>query len=97
LKHKHYDVIIEYALGKEIQCYSEQTKQWVDAYRPSFLDHVQYRVKPEPKPDIVKYVVCNYPLDGKWVESRLPHLHDCIKITIDGETNKLKSAEVYVL
>jgi hypothetical protein len=98
LKHKHYEVIIAYALGKEVQCYSEQTKQWIDAYRPSFLDHVQYRVKPEQKSDF-EYKVSIFmspngpkyaPYISQWSPDETPNL----KVVFDGETRKLKSAEV---
>jgi hypothetical protein len=94
MRHKHYEVIIAYANGKEIQCYSEQTKQWVDAYRPSFLDHVQYRVKPEPKQDTISFL--NHGDSHLWTEGEMYscYANAVIKITRDGETGKIKSAEV---
>jgi hypothetical protein len=96
MKHKHYDVIVAWAEGKEIQVKDNfgWWSNWNHQCPPSFSVHGEYRIKSEPKPDVVKYLVCNYPKDGKWFESKEPFIHDCIKITIDGETNKLKSAEI---
>ena len=49
----------------------------------------QWRVKPEPKPDVVRY---GFALPTWWGNVLCPDNN--IKITFDGETGKLKSAEV---
>jgi hypothetical protein len=45
MKHKHYDLIIEWANGAEIQCLANDGK-WYDCY-PSWEISVQYRIKPK--------------------------------------------------
>lgn len=48
-RHKHYDVIVAYAEGKQIQWRDLYSDVWVDVSRPVFLENLQYRVKPEEK------------------------------------------------
>jgi hypothetical protein len=53
-KHKHYDVIVAAAEGKEIQYRTNDISEWtaVKAQNPfsvlSFTDGIAYRIKPEP-------------------------------------------------
>jgi hypothetical protein len=90
MRHKHADLIIEWANGAQIELYHTDTEKWVDAPTPLWFD-CEYRVKPEPKPDLIKK--CD-------IDSRLA-VWDCdprgdpnLKLTFDGETGKLKKAEV---
>jgi hypothetical protein len=90
MRHTHADLIIEWANGAQIQCLrSDYT--WVDAIDPSWLERTQYRVKPEPKPDVVEHYyasICSvYPAKRF---NRIPNL----KLTFDVETCELKAAEV---
>lgn len=50
-RHKHYDVLIAIAEGREFQIYSEHAGQWQD-WNPSLKDPInfpneKYRVKPK--------------------------------------------------
>jgi hypothetical protein len=46
MKHRHYDLIIEWANGAEIQsCLSDGT--WVDEVSPCWLYATEYRIKPK--------------------------------------------------
>ena len=93
MKHKHYDCIVAWANGQKIQI-RETGGNWEDIDNPSWINGCQYRIKPEPKPDLCKYVVVEAIDDGftKW--------HTCspayanLHLTFDGETKQLKSAEV---
>jgi hypothetical protein len=104
--HKHYDLIIAWASGVKIQRYNKTLQQWRDC-DGGMLDwnpHTDYRVKPEPKPDVVLYKYIHTsgytfwrkePTDDGTKEvlgysGFLPNL----KLILDGETGKLKSAEV---
>jgi len=96
MKHKHYDMIGAWAEGKQIQV-EEMDGTWSDIQGPSWSGHNQYRIKPEPKPDVVKYLIRGLISHSSWLEfdNQTGHEADgCIKITFDGETGKLKSAEV---
>lgn len=46
---EHAEVIHAFANGAEIQCQNHCEKVWRDIKEPSFLDSVDYRVKPTPK------------------------------------------------
>jgi hypothetical protein len=92
MKHKHYDMIVAWAEGKDIQFKAFSHSDWedVDMNGEEWYEHYTYRIKPEPKPDVVKYLICGL---KSWVEVDDQVGHECIKIVIDGK-GKLKSAEV---
>ena len=92
--HKHAALIKAWADGAEIE-YCDLDAPWHIRSNPNWLGRGEYRIKPEPKPDVVDYVrvgefhrisVC--PLE--WARETNSNL----KLTFDGETGKLKSAEV---
>lgn len=85
--HKHAELIKAWADGAEIERYSTIDNEWVHAQIPYWKEDYGFRIKPEPKPDIVRYGVALY-----W--GRNAQDGDNIKATFDGETGKLKSAEV---
>ena len=54
-----------------------------------------YRIRPEPKPDVVRYIQKPFShVTNEWYETINPVGIEYITITRDGETGKLKSAEV---
>lgn len=94
--HKHAEIIKAWADGASIETLSNG---WVEVECPSWYSNREYRIKPEPKPDVVLYA-CT------WFDNS-DNLHclssmltakstssDNIKLTFDGETNKLIKAEV---
>ena len=102
MKHKHYDCIVAWAEGKQIQHYIPNCLCWDDTKTPKWLDDVLYRIKPMPKPDVVRNITVEATLkcgetcgeafvqvfrSGKYI---FPNL----RLTFDGETGELKSAEV---
>lgn len=93
MKHKHAELIKVWADGAEIEVYNQESGIWRDCPTPSWLDFSEYRIKPEPKPDLVRYVACNVWFDGYDVSSS-KYEGDNLKLTFDGETGKLKTAEV---
>ena len=91
MRHKHADEIIAWANGAEIQLYHTDTEKWVDAPTPLWFD-CEYRIKPEPKPDVVEYYSIGKhlvfrALGDPWGDANL-------KLTFDAETGELKAAEV---
>jgi len=102
MKHKHCDLIVAWANGAEIEV-RESNGEWQRCYdnRPTWQENLFYRIKPEPKPDKVVYGWikedkgpdnCSfYRLAGACA---VRGNTDNIKLTFDGETGKLKSAEV---
>ena len=104
MKHKHYDVIVAWLEGKDVQ-YRRGADEWKDCsphtsncFVLDFQRTCEFRIKPEPKPDVVRNITveatarCGEEFvqvfkSGKYC---FPNLH----LTFDGETGKLKSAEV---
>ena len=50
-RHKHADVIIAWAEGKDVQVWSKDTNGWCDvsARTPAFIEDWEYRIKPPAK------------------------------------------------
>ena len=95
--HKHAAVIKAWADGAKVQS-KVSGSQWMDNDYPQWYENTQYRVKPEPKPDYVRYI--GFENDRGDYQHFLADVYevvthwDCvIKLTFDGETNKLKKAE----
>jgi hypothetical protein len=97
-RHVHADLIIAWANGAKIQCKSREFTEWVDIDLPRWFTHYEYRVKPEPKPDLEFFgqVEWNFCYSGVEAPSfgPLKHSQDNVKLTFDGETHKLKSVEI---
>jgi hypothetical protein len=91
MKHKHYDCIVAWAEGKEIQFKGDHYGGWITVLgAASWSESNEYRIKPEPKPDVVVFVPV--------IDFRLYRTEqrdgDNLRLTFDGETGKLKTAEV---
>jgi hypothetical protein len=93
--HRHAELIKAWADGAEIEV-KLPSGAWHYCHDPYWGDNSVYRIKPEPKPDFVYYGVF-YMNDSMILESCFTKTNDHgdhIKLTFDGETGKLKSAEV---
>ena len=98
MKHKHYDLIVAWANGAEIEARYEKATGWTDWKTEEggfiwYIGGAEYRIKPEPKPDVVEYLRVGrrtYSLTFEWSDSPRANL----KLIYDGETGDLKSAEV---
>ena len=95
--HTHAELIKAWADGAKIQCRNTCDPTWKDmGPQPCWFEHIQYRIKPEPKPDQIYYGVFDME-DSRILDSCFTKWNDQgdhIKLTFDGETGKLKSAEV---
>lgn len=96
--HKHADLIKAWADGAEIQFRYNVNIPWADAVGPQWWEHdCEFRLKPEPKPDVVYYGVIDLATSKGFLDAAFTRFNDDgdhIKLTFDGETGKLKSAEV---
>ena len=88
---KHAELIKAYADGAEIE-YQLTDGSWHWCSNPSFHDDFAYRIKREPKPDFFRYVFADSDAAGYFHKDKWPT--DNLKLTFDGETGKLKAAEV---
>lgn len=98
---KHAELIKAWADGAEIEWYDDTPREhrWKSCGRIFWWDdRFQYRIKPEPKPDVVRYTVYEYNPNNETTFGGIPtkgiESFTNIKLTFDGETGKLKSAEV---
>lgn len=90
--HKHADLIKAWADGAKIEFRWDCLDDWRIITSPLWDQDGDYRIKPEPKPDAT-YSLCLHL--NKWGE--LDHIRleePNLKLTFDGETGKLKAAEV---
>jgi hypothetical protein len=92
MRHKHADLICAWAKGAQIEYFSDVMNNWRDVCsRVQWIDDVEYRIKPEPKPDVeALYYASIYSVSPAVHFNRTPNL----KLTFDVETCELKSAEV---
>ena len=86
--HKHAELIKAWADGDEIEVLDHD--KWWSVPSPFWTEERQYRIKPEPKPDFVREYkgnIATLRFADYWESPDL-------RLTFDGETGKLKSAEV---
>lgn len=99
--HKHAELIKAWADGAEIEFYDTRFNEhrWkLTGPFPYWQPEVQFRIKPDPRPDVVFYARILLPyfdapprVDGLcMVQGTL----DNLKFVFDGQTGQLKSAEV---
>ena len=91
MKRKHSELIIAWANGAEVQ-YSHGKNIWFNTNIPEWSDSVEYRIVPEPKPDIHTYLTVALGNTGN--QTSRQYDSDSVKFTYDGETHKLKSVEL---
>jgi hypothetical protein len=95
MKHKHAELIKAWADGAKIQI--KLHGEWYDVEGfIKWYEETQYRIKPEPKPDVVDYAyVIKNPMNHsitniEWTVKNRANL----KFIWDGETGKLKNVEM---
>lgn len=94
MRHKQYDFIVAWAEGKEIQYKWPIEPVWTDCpHEPSWNSCCEFRIKPVPKGDCVRYSKVR-PYDGEAEIASERIANDNLKLTFDGETGALKAAEV---
>ena len=99
MKHKHAELIKLWADGAEIEYkyisgFTNTWTEWKAKNNDGWIetDNYQYRIKPEPKPDVVYY--------ANFRKGLVPDYHiekfrnDNLRLTFCAETGELKSAEV---
>jgi len=93
MKHKHAEVLHAFVDGIECEGWLEYSEKWFSITTFKDFDTFEkVRIKPEPKPDTVLFgYVSKSDIVGL---HKLTNSFDNIKLTYDGETGELKSAEV---
>jgi hypothetical protein len=94
MKRKHAELIKKWADGAEIQ-YRAVPGQGEWCKEPLYFiweEFAEYRIKPEPKPDVVYYANFRKDLVSAYHIEKLKN--DNLRLTFCAETGELKSAEV---
>lgn len=91
--HKHAALIKAWADGAEIEIYRTYNERWELHPYPSWSPDCQYRIRPEPKPDVVRYAIANDTF-VEMCQTGCTCGQAAIKLTFDGETLKLKAVEM---
>lgn len=90
--HKHAELIKAWADGAEIE--SREGETWLSSRNPTWAEWGEYRIKHEPKPDVVKFIQTSLHDEdiARWDLSIEQFAN--LKIVFDGATGKPKLAEV---
>ena len=110
MKHKHAELIHAWADGAKIEARYQKASGWTEWAEETggfywYQGGAEYRIKPEPKPDITTErtlfwnkaigVLLHDGLAREWLkDGKYYEVLGDFKITFDGETGKIKSAEV---
>ena len=89
---KHAALIHAWADGAEIE--AMEAKGWKMCNTPMWFPECEYRIKPTPKPDVVEQYVAKGYTKYSGVRVAEHWERENLRLTFDGETGKLKSAEV---
>jgi hypothetical protein len=90
---KYAELIKAWADGAQIQVKYETSPEWKDITYPKWVGNLEYRLKPEPKADIVKLIFLRVEPDTEVLRSD-NNLINNLRLTFDYETGQLKSAEM---
>lgn len=88
--HKHAALIKAWADGAEIEYLDSEPSEWRTIISPVWHEDKYYRIK--PKPDVVMYGYAETKGICRFSMYRVDK--DNLKLTCDGDTGKLKAAEV---
>lgn len=96
--HKHAELIKAWADGAEIEFFDIFLKEWTISPTPNWSEDREYRIKPEPKPDVIRFFTYEWNPINETTYGSVPdqkqNTYSNLKLTFDGGTGKLKSAEV---
>lgn len=97
-EHKHAAVLRAIADGKAVEYRPGNKWEEPMAVNPITHPNYEWRIKPEPKPDVVRYINA-YLWEGHLSieaakKAQCEDIAGRVKLVIDGETGKLKSAEM---
>lgn len=94
MKHKHHDIIVAWAADttQVVEVRYQGRQEWYTKRQPGWHEDYEYRIKPQPKPDVVRYyrltehsIVCYGNIRDAGANNR---------VVFDGETGDAKSSEV---
>jgi len=93
MKHRHAELIKAWADGAVIQVYKPHWDEWHDCHVPIW-DSDEYRIKPEKKPDWYRHYMVGLEGNGIYPRGTCEQMHANLRLWFDGQTGKLKDAEM---
>lgn len=107
-QHKHHDCIVAWAKGETIEILTKFGHGWQEVNgTPLWGEHYEYRIKPDPKPDVIRYARASaddvepIPVPKQWSDAKSSTWwsvrkagSDNVRAIFDGETGKLKAVEL---
>jgi hypothetical protein len=91
--HKHAEIIKAWADGAEIEWLNYGQWLMCSNNKPVWCENDEYRVKPTPKPDVWQWTCAYLDINNDLCIGD-KSCYANLKLTFDGETRKLKAAEV---
>jgi hypothetical protein len=82
--HKHAELIKAWADGAEIQ-YNHWGSAWKDSISPTWDKNFQYRIKPEEKQPVVRWLWAKEHIGGEWMISPVFRSKEEASKTFDGQ------------
>lgn len=92
--HKHADLIKAWADNPQLQLQFRDVGAWEDFIKNPDWSYSEVRIKPQPKPDIVKHIQASLGTQYPALSLVYKESGGNLKLTFDGETGKLKSVEL---
>ena len=95
--HKHAELIKAWADGAEIEAlfFNDARDYWTVVPNPAWSNvNLRFRIKPEPKPDVLEEAYVMKRLNGEVCICQGFHEIPNVRFIWDGETDKLKSIEI---
>ena len=92
MKHKHAELIKLWADGAQIQCNNPDRagcNQWEDQADPSWYDFCEYRIKPEEKESVVRWM-------WAWEEHKLWCMSDTFMTEEEAKELEIESRIRYI-
>lgn len=90
MKHIHYETIMAWANGAKVEMQDILTGTWHDMDNPKWFESIDYRIKPQPKPDLVREaLIVNSLSSGPMLYAASPSEANVV-LVFDGSTGKLK-------
>lgn len=77
----------------EIQYFEAVECEWIDISRPTSNENMEYRIKPETKPDFVQEKIAFLAGEHVYTSASSVTQKANVRFTFDGETGELKSVE----
>lgn len=96
MKHKWHKEIKAWADGAEIEYFSICIDEWVTCAgnRPSWHEHEQYRIKPQPKRFVCNCGKCNFEIKQEAKEPQYLYVYKSIPDNYGNGTSEVKISTV---